>query len=439
MADSTLQETPGADDVAPAAEPSAPATPYRRLIGGLVAAYGGGTAVATVPMTLLLATHLNSIAGAGATAAFGVISGLGGLATIIANPLGGRLSDRTIARFGRRRTWILIGGLGSALSILAMIFTTQVWQVMAIWCVVEALLTVQLAAAAAVAPDQLPASRRGTASGTIGLISAVAPVVALALVSLAAKSPTLQWVILSVIGVLAAVAAVLLIRDPQHGSRATRPRFDLRLLARSYWVDPRKHPAFGWAWLVRFLLTITVASISFNTFLLISRFHMDNVQVNSVVLGLSVMVLVVLATTTALTGWFSDRVRRQKPFLIAGGIVGACGLVTLAIAPQVAFVYLGVGLIGLGYGAVISTDFALCIRVLPDPETAGKDFAVLNIASSLPSSTVPFAAPLLIGLGGFPLFYVTLASLVVIGALLVLRLPEIGHEGDPRFALITRL
>ncbi|MDF2443996.1 MAG: hypothetical protein JWR01_2199 [Subtercola sp.] len=425
-------------DQAPAEGAIAPATPYRRLVGGLVSAYAGALVVQAVPTNLLLATHLSSIAGPGATAAFGLVSGLGGLATIIANPLGGRLSDRTTARLGRRRTWILTGGLGASLTILAMIFTTAVWQVVVVWCIVQLLVTFQLAAAAAVAPDQLPAPRRGSVSGLIGLISALAPVVGLAAVTLAAGTPALQWMILAGMGIVAAIVSVLLLRDPQHGTRGARRPLDLRELASSYWVNPRRHPAFGWAWLVRFLLTCTVASIAFNTFLLIDRFHMDNAEVNGTVLGLSLLAIVVLGVTTAVSGVLSDRLRRQKPFLIGGGLVAAGGLVIMAFAPAVATVFLGVGVIGLGYGAVISTDFALCIRVLPDPEAVGKDFAVLNIASSLPGSIVPFAAPLLIGVGGFPAFYFTLALLAVIGALLVLRLPEIGREGDPRWALITR-
>ncbi|MGW4064273.1 hypothetical protein ACWEGE_38700 [Amycolatopsis sp. NPDC004747] len=48
-----------------------------------------------------------------------------------------------------------------------------------------------------------------------------------------------------------------------------------------------------------------------------------------------------VAVTAWLTGWLSGRIRRHKPFVFTGGL-------------------------------------ALCLRVLPDPESAGKDFAVLT-------------------------------------------------------------
>ncbi|QTR04583.1 MFS transporter, partial [Saccharothrix algeriensis] len=40
----------------------------------------------------------------------GLIVALGALVAVVANPLFGRLSDRTTSRFGRRRPW-LIGGV----------------------------------------------------------------------------------------------------------------------------------------------------------------------------------------------------------------------------------------------------------------------------------------------------------------------------------------
>ena len=110
----------------------------------------------------------------------------------------------------------------------------------------------------------------------------------------------------------------------------------------------------------------------------------------------------------------------------------------LAFAATLPAVFAATGLIGVGYGMFLATDFALCLRVLPDAESVGKDFAVLNMASALPASFVPFIAPALLWLGGYTAFYLMLAALGLVGAIAVLRIPEIGQEGDPRFAPITR-
>jgi hypothetical protein len=80
----------------------------------------------------------------------------------------------------------------------------------------------------------------------------------------------------------------------------------------------------------------------------------------------------------------------------------------------------------------------MSVRMLPNPENVGKDIAVMGLASTLPSAFVPAIAPLFLLLGGYTLLYVAIAVLGLIGAVLVLRLPELGHEGDPRWALLTR-
>jgi len=101
-------------------------------------------------------------------------------------------------------------------------------------------------------------------------------------------------------------------------------------------------------------------------------------------------------------------------------------------------VFVGAAVMSLGYGAFLATDFALCLRMLPDPESAGKDFAVLNIASILPVAVVPFAAPALLSVGGFATLFGGLAVFAAAGAVSVLRVPDIGQEGQPRFAAMTR-
>ncbi len=427
---------------AEAALPDVTPTPFGRLVGALIASYGGAFITQVVPPALLLSLHLTHIAGTGAAAAFSWVIGLGGFFALIANPLGGRLSDRTVARYGRRRTWILVGGLGAGLVMFAMIGATQVWQVAVVWCLVQTLVNFQFAAGAAAVVDQIPPAKRGSVSGAIGFMAAGAPVLGLGAVSAASGNLPLQWAIVAGAACVGAVLAVLLLRDPQHVPKSQDggvPRLSAMELLKSFWLDPRKHPAFGWAWLVRFLITCTAASTSYNAFLLMDRFKIATDAVAPLVLQLTLVAIVPIAIGCFLFGWLSDRLRRQKPFVIGGGLVAAAGLLLLAFASTMTMVFVATGVIGVGFGMFLATDFALCLRVLPDAESVGKDFAVLNMASALPASFVPFMAPALLALGGYTAFYIALAVLGVLGAVACLRIPEIGHEGNPRFAPITRL
>ncbi len=419
--------------------PEVSPTPFGRLVGALIASYGGAFITQVVPPALLLSLHLTHIAGAGAAAAFSLVIGLGGFFALLANPLGGRLSDRTVARYGRRRSWILTGGLGAGLVMFAMMYTTQVWQVAVVWCLVQTLVNFQFAAGAAAVVDQIPPARRGSVSGAIGFMAAGAPVLGLGAVSAASGNLPLQWAIVAGAASVGAVLAVLLLRDPQHVPEGGVPRLGAMELLKSFWLDPRKHPAFGWAWLVRFLITCTAASTTYNAFLLMERFKYAADAVAPLVLQLTLVAIVPIAIGCFLFGWLSDRLRRQKPFVIGGGLVAAAGLLLLAFASTLAMVFVATAIIGTGFGMFLATDFALCLRVLPDAESVGKDFAVLNMASALPASIVPFMAPALLWLGGYTAFYIALAVLGVLGAVACMRIPEIGQEGHPRFAPVTRL
>jgi MFS family permease len=296
----------------------------------------------------------------------------------------------------------------------------------------------QLAASAALAADQVAPERRGMASGVVAFVALAGPVLGFAVVSAIPAVPWLQWVVVGVLSAAGVLMTVLLVRDPPHLVPADEPRLSLAIILRSYWVSPRRHPAFGWAWVVRFLITAAWASNSYLAFVFTQRFAVAADAVPGMIFLVTLIGIVCVAVTAWLTGWLSDRIRRQKPFVLVGGLVLAAGLVVVALSPGIPVVFVGAAIMSLGYGTFLATDFALCLRMLPDPESAGKDFAVLNIASTLPVAVVPFVAPALLAVGGFAALFGCLAVLAVAGAVSVVRVPDIGQEGQPRFAAMHR-
>ena len=210
-------------------------------------------------------------------------------------------------------------------------------------------------------------------------------------------------------------------------------------LVKSFWLSPRKHPAFGWAWAVRFLVTCTGAATTYTALLLINRFHYDPQEVAQPVLLLTLLYGVLLIIFSTVGGVLSDKLQRQKPFVMAAGVIAAIALVIMGLAPSVGVLFIATGILGVGAGVFLSVDLALSVRMLPNPENVGKDIAVMALANTLPSSVVPFIAPLFLLVGGYTALYVGLAVFGLVGAVLVTRLPELGHEGNPRWALITKV
>lgn len=429
-----LQAEPDQPSLAEAAP--APATPFRRLVAAIMVSNAAAVGALIAPMQLLITVHLIDMVGPGGAAAFGIVTGAGAVASLIANPLAGRLSDRTTARFGRRRTWILAGATAGSLVLAVVPFTTALWQVLIVWVLVQALFNVQQAATSALLADQVPPHRRGAVSGLLGFVVAIFPLLVLAGVTLVSDD-VVRWLICAGVGAAGGILAVVLLRERRYTLEEGAPRLSVRQLLGSYWLDPRRHPAFAWAWITRFLVYCAFAN-TFAPFFYIERFGLDTDGLGSVIVVITVIAILCIAVTSVASGLVSDRIRRQKPFVIAGAVLSSASLVTTLTAPSLEVVYLSTAIGSIGGGLIYAVDNALCVRVLPDPENLGKDYAIINLASGLPASIVPFVGAGLLGLGGFPLVYLLLAGLGLLGALTVLRVPEIGREDDPRFAAITK-
>ncbi|MFE2093464.1 MFS transporter [Streptomyces sp. NPDC059460] len=398
-------------------------------VGALVALF--------TPVILLLTLKINSLTDDGAETAFGLITGAGSLFALVANPIAGRISDRTAARFGRRRTWILAGAICGSLVVVALGFTTAIWQVAVLWFLAQTVFNFQLAATGALFGEQVPAERRGTFSGLIGLMGALGPLIGIAAIS-GFSDERVKWCVVAGLSAFLGILSVLLVRERPLAKTVAKADLRPMELLKSFWLNPRDHPAFGWVWALRLLVTCGAAYSSYNAFFALNRLDLSDDDAEAFVLVMAAASVVPLAIAGMVAGPLSDRLQRQKPFLIAGGAIIAVGLVLMAIAPTQGLAYAAGAVIGLGTGIFVSVDTAISIRMLPSTDDIGKDVGILNLANTLPQSVVPFIAPLLLFIGGFPALYLSLAVLVVAGIATVFRLPEIGREGDPRWAPITR-
>src|SRR5690348_12959885 len=84
-----------------------------RVGWGFVTLYGlsftGNALVFIAPLLVTLALKVNDLVGIhDAPKNLALVTGTGSLLSMIANPLFGRLSDRTTARMGMRRPWMLV-------------------------------------------------------------------------------------------------------------------------------------------------------------------------------------------------------------------------------------------------------------------------------------------------------------------------------------------
>jgi MFS family permease len=406
----------------PATVPAAlaqPRTPVRvRWVGLLVVANLAVWMGFFTPIQVLLPNQIEAIDPGRKALMLGVVTGLGALAAVIANPLAGALSDRTSGRFGRRHPWTLGGGVLGALALVFLSTQHTVAGVALGWVVAQVCFNAMLAALTAAVPDRVPVDQRGAVSGWIGIPQVLGVVLGVALVSALSNAA----------GYLAIAAAVFLLTLPFPLAttddvlpREHRPPLALR----RFWVSPRRNPDFAWAFGTRFLVQLGNAlGTLYLLYFLKDRVHYQDP--NNGVLILILIYTVGLMATTVIAGRRSDRTGRRKSFVIVSGAVMALAAVMLAIAPRWPVVMAAALVLGAGYGIYLAVDAALITQVLPAVTDRAKDLGIVNIANSAPQVLAPaVAAPIVAYVGGYPVLYTLTAVVTLLGGVFVYRIRSV--------------
>jgi MFS family permease len=419
-----------ASDAAPAPV-AALAEPTRRVGAGWIAAFAtawlGIWMAQLTPVQLLLPAQIDAELHPDdwidSVVAFGMISGIAAIATIIAYPLTGALSDRTTSRFGRRRPWILIGALVFALSLVVLGFQTQIWAIGAAWVAASVGFCIMTAALTATISDQVPVGQRGFVSGWMSAPQAVGIIVGLLLVTELVTDAATGYAVLAL--VLVVLAVPFLTRHDEPLAAAERTRVTAKGIVSSLWISPRKHPDFGWTLLSRVLVSVGNAlGTSLLLYFLMFGLGDDDAENDLIVLTLIYMVFVIVASLVL--GKLSDRLGRRKVFVfIASGLQGLAAIL-LAFFPDLTVAMVAAGLLGLGYGCFLSVDQALATQVLPDAASRGKDLGIMNIASAVPQALGPLiGAGAVVASGSFALVFVMSAVFAFAGALAVTRVRSV--------------
>ncbi|OIJ65311.1 MFS transporter [Streptomyces mangrovisoli] len=413
----------GSQPIAPA-EPAANGTREpgeRRLLAGLMANSAALYAIYGAVPAVLLANLVADVDPDSKSTSLGVISAVGAFGAMLANPVAGALSDRTHGRFGRRAPWMAGGALLGGLSLIALGLGNNLLWIGVAWALAQICLNGLQAPLTAVIPDRTPEHRRGVFSSAAGLAQMFGATVGAAVAAGFAHALGLGFAVFGVLVVAGTAVFLLLNKEPAADAPQGDP-FRWKPFLTGFWVSPRSHPDFAWAFLGRFLLVLGYYCVaSYQLYILDDYLGLTRDRANELVPLLSLAMLPGLIVMIVVSGPWSDRVGRRKPFVIASslgmGVAFALPLILRSEASMFAYAVV----CGCAFGMYMAVDTALMTQVLPRPDAAAKDMGVLNIANALPQALAPaVAAAVIAGLGGYSALFVAGVVLVVLGALSIL-------------------
>ncbi len=370
-----------------------------------------------LPVQILLFIAPGTVGNVQQAEFLGWLSALGAVVALLAPPLVGALSDRTAARFGRRRPYILIGVAISVAGAWALAQPPDLVTLIIAFLILQLGFNVSVGAYQGLLPDITPESQRGAASGYLGLMTILGNVGSLALAGALLADVTLTNVssasaraaiisgatifygataivmlitaFITIVGthetpLSAADLAALRPVAPAHG--AGRLERGLQAL-RALWLEPWKSHNFTWVFLTRAFVMMGLTL--FMTFI---EYYFANVMgvtsfvsATAVVAGLALLGAVLSALAL---GILSDRTNRTLLVGVSSGLMAVPALVFVFAPPGFPLWPLGL-VFGLGYGAYTSVDWALAVDALPVQANAGKDLGIWSAASTLPAVLAP--------------------------------------------------
>jgi MFS family permease len=421
--------------------------PPARWVGALVLLNLGLMAGWFGPIQVLLAQQADRVAaaepgGMSKEALLAVVLFVGAAVSLFANPVWGAFSDRTRSRLGRRVPWILGGVVLGAASLLLLSVAQSALLMVAAWSLVQLALNAAWAGGVAAVPDQVPAERRGLIGGLVAIAGTVGVLMGIKIAELTG-SIAQGYLVIAIVMLALSVPYLLGSRDIALPVDHVIEPMDWKRLVRSFWVSPREHPDFAWAFLTRLLVNLgNWIALNYLYYFLTDGLGYGDDDATS---RLGVLVLIygfVTVATTVLVGHWSDRVGRRKIFVIWSGVlIGASSLV-LGLWQDWPGALLAAVVLGAGFGVYQAVDFALITQVLPGAGDRAKDLGIINIASALPQVLAPAIAGLILVLVrklggsvatqgeswslGYGVVYVVGFALCVLGSVFVTRIKSVA-------------
>ncbi len=363
----------------------------------------------------------------------GLLTFTGLILAIAVQPIAGAISDRSGFRWGRRRPYILLGTILAILFLPGIGLAGSYIAIFVIYCLLQVSSNTAQGPFQAFIPDLVPAGRRGLASGVKSLLEVGGGIALLYPIALfmdryfIGEGIPWLWLALGMLGIVllgAMLATVLMVKEPP-GSGGYRLSL-LSTLYKSFRINIRTNRDFVWFLVSRLLVLMAFATLQ--TFAL--YFFKDVVGIASPAEATARFSIVTVAGMLAVVypaGRLSDRIGR-RPIAVTSGLLGALGIALIFLfRHNFMLIILCGGLMGISFGAFISSNWALATDLVAKGEEA-RYLGLVNLATAGGAALARLIGPVIDffnarepGLG-YSVMLLACFIYLIVGSLLVMKI-----------------
>lgn len=374
-------------------------------------------------IAILLPAQVEQIDPANKVNNLAIVMSASSFATLFAQPIVGAFSDRTRSKLGRRSPYILIGAVIGGLLLMGMPTLHSILFITIAWVVTQISLNALQGPASTIIADRFEMNSRGTASAMMGVGTSVGMTIGMVLAGQLVTKLGIGYTVFGGAVIVVAFLFVFFNRDYSSKNMDVEPMHWGKFV-KSFWVSPRKHPDYGWAFAGRFVMILGYQAIqAYMLYILIDYLGMTTEDAGQWAGILAVITAVTMVVSTLTAGKLSDKLERRKIFVFSASMFLAGALVIPVVFPNTTGMMVYAALAGLGFGAYSAVDMALMVDVLPSQGDAGKDLGVLNIATNIPQALSPIIAAFLLGTFGGNYAAIFIFAIIMVAASSFLVLP----------------
>jgi Na+/melibiose symporter-like transporter len=316
----------------------------------------------------------------------GLLTLAGLLLAIIVQPIAGALSDRSSFAWGRRKPFILLGGMLALLLIPGIGLAGSYAAIFVIYCLLQVSTNTAQGPYQAFIPELVPDRKRGLASGVktlfeiLGGVAVIYPVAIFMDRYFAGEGSQWLWLVLVILAIVllgAMVATVAIVREPPITVSHNRTPL-LATLRRTFKIDTANH---DFIWFLVSRLLIYMAFTTIQQFML--NFLRDVIGVTNpaeATVRFSLLAVAGMLAVVYPAGYLSDRIGR-KPVTISAGLLGAVGIGMIFSSQDYGSMLPAAGAIGVAIGAFNSSNWALATDLIPKREEA-RYLGLTNLATA---------------------------------------------------------